>query len=280
MKIRRFTPIIMKYFYYSSLRAAMEDLQFIAREDAADYSGILTIMDKAINLLVAFDTDEREQEFNRRWRKQLRGHGEANFGLRMAVYYLLRPWRYQEASYLIGRRLKLFPEFSRPEYMRDNKIVDRTVVFSRAVWKFWGGNKMVIPDLAAPQEKFIEAVERGNEVCRKYFRHYTLYCVGIKLSDRPERYEMSCIPPGAHEIAFGCEFEPMLRDTNYSRDYLQSFKNDIYDIGVDMGLSYYRFGGMMKGYIRKVFGDDVVDRHLEMKKKADPAMILNRDVIF
>jgi hypothetical protein len=280
LKIRTFTPIIMKYFYYSSLKTAMEDLQFIAKEDCADYSGILTIMDRAINLLVAFDSDERERQFNLLWRKQLRGHGEANFGFRAAVYYLFRPWKFQEASYLIGRRLKLFPEFTRPEYMHGNKIVDRTVVFSRAVWKFWGGSKMVIPDLAAPQEKFIEAVERGNEVCRKYFRHYTLYCVGIKLSKRQERYEMSCIPPDAQDIAFGCEFEPMLRDTNYSRDYLQSFKNEIYDIGVDMGLSYYRFGGMMKGYIRKVFGDDLVDKHLAMKKKADPAMILNRDVIF
>jgi len=42
---------------------------------------------------------------------------------------------------------------------------------------------------------------------------------GIKLSGRQERYEMSCIPPDARGIAFGCEFEPMLRDTNYSRDY-------------------------------------------------------------
>jgi len=280
LKIRTFSPIVMKYFYYSSLRTAIEDLQLIAREDAADYSGILTIMDRAINLLVAFDTGEREREFHLRWRKQLRGHGEANFGLRAAGYYFPRPWKFQEASYLLGRRLTLFPEFTRPEYMHNNTIIDRTVVFSRAVWKFWGGSKMVIPDLAASQEKFIEAVERGNEVCRKYFRHYTLYCVGIKLSNRRERYEMSCIPPDARDIAFGCEFEPMLRDTNYSRDYLQSFKNEIYDIGVDMGLSYYRFGGMMKGYIRKVFGDVLVDKHLAMKRKADPAMILNRDVIF
>jgi hypothetical protein len=270
----------MKYFYYSSLRTAMEDLQYIANEDAADYSGILTIMDKAINLLVAFDSDEREKEFNLKWRRHLRGHGEANFGLRMAGYYLLRPWKFKEAAYLISRRLTLFPEFWRPEYMHKGKIVDRTVVFSRAVWKFWGGRKMVIPDLATSQEKFIEAVERGNEVCRKYFKHYTLYCVGIKLSGRHDRYEMSCIPADARDIAYGCEFEPMLRDTDYSRDYLQSFKNDIYDIGVDMGLSYYRFGGMMKGYIRKAFGDELVDKHLAMKQKADPSMILNRDVIF
>ena len=43
--------------------------------------------------------------------------------------------------------------------MRDDKIVDRTVVFSRAVWKFWGGRQMVIPDLATIEEKFVEAVK-------------------------------------------------------------------------------------------------------------------------
>src|SRR5690606_16366560 len=54
LKIRPYTPIIMRYYYYSSLRTAIEDLQMLDREDAADYSGILTMMDKAINLLVAF----------------------------------------------------------------------------------------------------------------------------------------------------------------------------------------------------------------------------------
>ena len=280
LKIRRFTPISMHYFYYSSLRTAIEDMQLINREDAADYSGILTMMDRAINLLVAFDSDEREREFREKWRKRLRGHSEPAFGLRLAGYYLLRPWRFREAAYIIGRRLTLFPEFQRSEFMRNGKIVDRSVVFSRAVWKFWGGRKMVIPDLAAKEEKFVEAVERGNAVCRKYFKYYTLYCVGIKLRGRLPRYEMSCIPPDASGIGYGCEFEPMLKNTDLSRDYLQAFKNEIYDIGVDMGLSYYRFGGMMKGYIRRVFGDEMVDKHLAMKREADPAMILNPDVIF
>jgi hypothetical protein len=140
---------------------------------------------------------------------------------------------------------------------------------------------MVIPDLAMSAEKFVEAVERGSKICRKYFPNYTLYMVGIKL--RPEHkphYEMSCIPPDAEGWAYGCEFEPMIEGHVYSRDHLQSFKNEIYDIGVDLGGSYYRFGGMMKGYIRRVFGDEVVDRHLAMKRKADPAMILNKDVVF
>jgi FAD binding domain len=281
LRVRPYTPLIMQYFYYSSLRTAIEDLQMLDGNGASDYSGILTIMDCAVNLLVAFDSDEREQAFRAKWRPRLRGHGELGFGLRTFVRYALRPWKLGEAWYLLQRKRELFPELTRAEYMRDGKMFDRTVVFSRAVWKFWGSRQMVIPDLATSAEKFVEAVERGNAVCRKYFPHYTLYCVGIKL--RPEHkphYEMSCIPPDAGGCAYGCEFEPMMDAGIYSRDHLQSFKNAIYDIGVDMGASYYRFGGMMKGYIRRVFGDAIVDKHLAMKRKADPAMILNRDVIF
>ena len=281
LNIRPYTPVRMQYFYYSSLRTAVLDLQMLDRGDASDYSGILTIMDSAINLLVAFDSAEREARFNREWRHRLKGHGELGFALRALPRYLLQPWKWAEALYLYQRKTELFPEFRRPEFLREGLLHDRTVVFSRAVWKFWGHRQMVIPDIATSIDKFVDAVERGNAVCKKYFPHYTLYCVGIKLREehRPH-YEMSCIPPDAQGWAYGCEFEPVIGDAVYSRDHLQSFKNEIYDIGVAIGASYYRFGGMMKGYIRRVFGDEVVDRHLAMKRAADPAMILNRDVIF
>ncbi len=280
MMVRPFAPITMHYLYYSSLTDAMEDLKMLIKVDVADYVGILTMMDKAVNLLVAFDSDEREKEFFDNWYKKLKGHGELGFALRMGWYYATHPWKVREALYLLGRKRTLMPAFSPSHHIHKGKILDRAVVFSHAVWKFWGGRQMVIPDLATSEEKFVEAIVRGNEVCKKYFEHYTLYCVGIKLRDGLDRYEMSCIPPDAVGHAYGCEFEPMLEGKTYSRDYLQSFKNEIYDIGVDMGTSYYRFGGMMKGYIRRVFGDEVVDRHLEMKRKADPAMILNPYVIF
>ncbi|OGS06716.1 MAG: hypothetical protein A2270_05480 [Elusimicrobia bacterium RIFOXYA12_FULL_51_18] len=280
MRIRKFTPITMRYFYYGSLREALEDLQMLVREDAADYCGILTILDKAVNLLVAFDSDERERAFFDKWRKRIRGHGEFAFALRMAWHYAIRPWRIGEALYLLGRKQALEPAFNPSHYMENGKIVDRAVVFGNQVWKFWGGKQMVIPDLAVSAGKYVEAIERGNAVCKKYFPRYTLYCVGIKLSRPRDRYELSCVPPDAVDFAYGCEFEPMLGDTVYSREYLQAFKNEIYDIGVDMKTSYYRFGGMMKGYIRRAFGDEVVDKHLAMKREADPAMILNPDVIF
>jgi len=281
LRVRRYTPLRMRYFYYSSLRAAIEDLQMLDASEASDYSGILTMMDKAITLLVAFDSDDKEALFEKEFLSRLKGNGEAAFAIRMALHYALRPWRLGEAFYLWQRKNQLFPEFRRPEFHRDGKMLDRTVVFSRAVWKHWGGRQMVIPDLATSAEKIVAAVERGNAVCRKYFPYYTLYCVGIRLRDdhRPH-YELSCIPPDARTRAYGCEFEPMLGETLYSRDTLQSFKNEIYDIGVALGASYYRFGGMMKGYIRRAFGDALVERHLAMKRAADPAMILNREVIF
>jgi FAD/FMN-containing dehydrogenase len=280
MRIRKFTPITMRYFYYGSIREALEDLQMLVREDAADYCGILTILDKAVNLLVAFDSDERERAFFTNWRSRIRGHGELGFALRMAWHYALRPWRLGEALYLLGRKRELEPAFNPSQYMENGKIVDRAVVFGNQVWKFWGGKQMVIPDLAVCAHKYVEAIERGNAVCKKYFPRYTLYCVGIKLSGWRERYELSCVPPDAVDFAYGCEFEPILGGTVYSREYLQAFKNEIYDIGVEMNTSYYRFGGMMKGYVRRAFGDELVNKHLAMKREADPAMILNPDVIF
>ena len=50
---------------------AIEDLQFLVQNQCADYFGILTILDKAINLLVAFDSDEKAEEFEKKWGHKL-----------------------------------------------------------------------------------------------------------------------------------------------------------------------------------------------------------------
>jgi FAD/FMN-containing dehydrogenase len=36
----------------------------------------------------------------------------------------------------------------------------------------------------------------------------------------------------------------------------------------------------MKPYVRRIFGDEMVDRHRAMKQALDPSFILNRDVVF
>ncbi len=281
LKIRPYTPLRMHYFYYNSLKECVEDLLMLDQSQACDYSGILTMMDSAITLLVAFDSEEREAEFMVEVKSKLRGYGELMFGLRLAASFSWRPWKWKEALFLLRRKRELFPDLQPNHHMSDGQMYDRTVVFSRAVWKHWGDRHMVIPDLATNRDKFLEAVERGNAVCRKYFPYYTLYCVGIKLREEHQaHYELSSIPPDAKGFAYGCEFEPMYAGQEYSRDTLQSFKNEIYDVGVELETSYYRFGGMMKGYIRRALGDAVVEKHLALKKQADPAMVLNRDVIF
>jgi hypothetical protein len=280
LKIRPYTPLSMHYYYYSTLREAIEDLQMLDANDASDYSGILTIMDCAVNLLVAFDSSEREAAFKATWESACAATANS------ASPCACRPLRHAAVEARRGAvpaeaQAGRVPRIPPPEFHRDGRMEDRTVVFSRAVWKHWGSRNMVIPDLATSADKFIEAVERGNAVCRKFFPHYTLYCVGIKLRRSTSRTtRCPACRPDAAGWAYGCEFEPMIEDAVYSRDHFQSFKNAIYDIGVDLGASYYRFGGMMKGYIRRVFGDALVDRHLAMKRRADPAMILNRDVIF
>lgn len=49
------------------------------------------------------------------------------------------------------------------------------------------------------------------------------------------------------------------------------------------GHGWQEFAAALREYnfdARRVFGDEVADRHLAMKHAADPAMILNKDVIF
>lgn len=281
LKIRPYTPLRMHYFYYSSLKVCVEDLMQLDQSATCDYTGILTMMDSVITLLVAFDSEERETAFVQQMQGRLRGYGERMFGVRLAASMAWRPWKWREAWFLLQRKRELFPDLQPEHHMQGEVMYDRTAVFSKAVWKHWGDRQMVIPDLASRVETFVEAVERGNAVCRKYFPYYTLYCVGIRLRDEHQaHYELSSIPSNAKGFAYGCEFEPMYHGQSYSQDTLQSFKNEIYDIGVDLETSYYRFGGMMKGYIRQALGDEVVEKHLKLKQEADPAMILNRDVIF
>ncbi|MDX8383704.1 MAG: FAD-binding oxidoreductase, partial [Ghiorsea sp.] len=210
LRIRPYTPLRMHYFYYSSLKPCVEDLMMLDKSQTCDYTGILTMMDSAITLLVAFDSDEREAAFFAQQKQQLRGYGELGFALRLAVSFAWRPWKWKEALFLLQRKRELFPDLQPQHHMQGTQMLDRTVVFSRAVWKHWGDKHMVIPDLATNADKFVEAVERGNAVCRTYFPYYTLYCVGIKLRpEHREHYELSSIPPDAEDWAYGCEFEPM-----------------------------------------------------------------------
>ena len=157
------------------------------------------------------------------------------------------------------RKADLLPALHDPLFVRDGVVHDRTVVFSRLIWRYWGGPQVVIPDLAITKANFEAAARRGIDVCKRYFPYFTLYAVMIrKFGNRP-RYEMSAIPATGDDHVCGIEFSPLLEGASYSRDHFQRFKNAIYDVGLDLGGSYYRFGGVMKPYVRRMFGDEMVE---------------------
>ncbi|HEX7896784.1 MAG TPA: FAD-binding oxidoreductase [Planctomycetota bacterium] len=272
LKVRPYKPMTTKYWLYSDIGIAIDDMKRLVDADAVDACAILTLMDRVIALIVGFEGEPRPLE--------LRGATETSFLLKTALGYGVRPWRWKEAMFLRRRKSTLLPALTHPLFTRGGKLEDRTVVFSRLIWEYWGDRQVVIPDLAITKKNFAEAARRGIDVCRRHFPYFTLYCVMIrKFGERP-RYEMSAIPPTSDAHVCGIEFSPLLEGADYARDHFQSFKNAIYDEGLKLGGSYYRFGGVMKPYIRRMFGDAMVDRHKAMKRSLDPAFILNPEVVF
>jgi FAD/FMN-containing dehydrogenase len=272
IKVRPYRPMAVRHFLYTDIGLALSDMMRLVDEDAVDACAILTLRDDVIALIVGFEGEPR--------RLPLRSTPEPLVMTRIAAKYAIRPWRIGDASFLLRRKADLLPALHDPLFARDGVIHDRTVVFSRLIWRYWGGPQVVIPDLAITKANFEAAARRGIAVCRQYFPYFTLYAVMIrKFGNRP-RYEMSAIPATGDDHVCGIEFSPLLEGAHYSRDHFQRFKNAIYDVGLDLGGSYYRFGGVMKPYIRRIFGDEMVNRHRAMKQQLDPAFILNRDVVF
>ena len=275
IKVRPYRPMAVRHFLYADIGVAITDMMRLVEQDAVDACAILTLRDDVIALILGFEGDAADVP-----RVQTRHTPEPLVYAKIAARYAMRPWRLGDAAFLLRRKKDLLPALHNPLFVRDGAVGDRTVVFSRLIWRYWGGPQIAIPDLAMTKANFETAARRGIDVCKKYFPYFTLYGVMIrKFGNRP-RYELSAIPATSDDHVCGIEFSPLLEGVTYSRDHLQRFKNAIYDIGLDLGGSYYRFGGVMKPYIRRMFGDQTVDRHRAMKHALDPAFILNRDVVF
>ena len=275
IKVRPYRPMAVRHFLYTDIGVALADMMRLVEADAVDACAVLTLRDDVIALIVGFETDQTDLEgFH------LRHTPEAIVVGKLGARYGFRPWRWKDLGFLMRRKADLLPALHDPLFVRGRVVHDRTVVFSRLIWRYWGGPQVVIPDLAITRAHFEIAARRGIDVCKRFFPYFTLYAVMIrKFGDRP-RYEMSGIPATTDEHVCGIEFSPLLEGARYSRDHFQRFKNAIYDIGLDIGGSYYRFGGVMKPYIRRMFGDEMVNRHRAMKQQLDPAFILNRDAVF
>jgi FAD/FMN-containing dehydrogenase len=272
IKVRRYRPMTVRHFLYTDVGVALADMMRLVEQDSVDACAILTLRDDVIALIVGFEDEPTSLA--------LRHTPELLVYAKMAARYALRPWRVGDVGFLLQRKKDLLPALQDPLFLRDGLVHDRTVVFSRLIWRYWGGPQVVIPDLAITKANFEAAARRGIDVCKKYFPYFTLYAVMIrKFGNRP-RYEMSAIPATGDDHVCGIEFSPLLQGASYSRDHFQRFKNAIYDVGLDLGGSYYRFGGAMKPYVRRMFGDEMVNRHRAMKQAVDPAFILNRSVVF
>jgi FAD/FMN-containing dehydrogenase len=272
IKVRPYRPMAVRHFLYTDIGLALTDMMRLVEADAVDACAILTLRDDVIALVVGFEGEPA--------RLRLGSSPEPLVMARIAARYALRPWRIGDVGFLLRRKADLLPALHDPLFARDGVIHDRTVVFSRLIWRYWGGPQVVIPDLAITKANFEAAARRGIAVCRQYFPYFTLYAVMIRKFGNRSRYEMSAIPATGDDHVCGIEFSPLLEGAHYSRDHFQRFKNAIYDVGLDLGGSYYRFGGVMKPYIRRIFGDEMVNRHRAVKQQLDPAFILNRDVVF
>ena len=272
IKVRPYRPMAVRHFLYTDIGVALADMTRIVEEDAADACAVLTLRDDVVALIVGFEGAVKALP--------IRSTPEPVVYAKMALQYARRPWKLGDVPFLLRRKAGLLPALHDPLFVHDGAVHDRTVVFSRLIWRYWGGPQVVIPDLAITKANFEAAARRGIEVCKKYFPYFTLYAVMIrKFGPRP-RYEMSAIPATDDDHVCGIEFSPLLEGARYSRDHFQRFKNAIYDVGLELGGSCYRFGGVMKPYVRRMFGDEMVNRHRAMKHQLDPSFILNRDVVF
>ncbi len=275
IKVRPYRPMTVRHFLYTDVGVAIADMMRIVEEDAVDACAILTLRDDVVALIVGF-----EGESGAFPALSLRHSPELLVYARIAARYGMRPWRLNDVGFLLRRKNDLLPALHNPLFVQDAALHDRTVVFSRLIWRYWGGPQVVIPDLAITKANFEAAARRGIDVCKQYFPYFTLYAVMIRKFGRRPRYEMSAIPSTDDGHVCGIEFSPLLEGASYSRDHFQRFKNAIYDVGLDLGGSYYRFGGVMKSYVRRMFGAEMVDRHRAMKQALDPSFILNPDVVF
>ena len=262
----------VRHFLYTDVGLALADMMSLVARDAVEACAILTLRDDVVALILGFEGEPEDFP--------LRNTSERRTVATVACGVAVRPWRWRDAGFLRRRHRDLLPALHTPLFVRDGLVHDRAVVFSRLIWRQWGGRRVVIPDLAITMSNLETAARRGIDVCKRYFPYFTLYAVMIrKFGNRP-RYEMSAIPATDDAHVCGIEFSPLLEGADYSPDHFQRFKNAIYDLGLELGGSFYRFGGVMKPYIRRMFGEDMVGRHRAMKLQLDPAFILNPGVIF
>src|SRR5688500_17744851 len=117
-------------------------------------------MGRVVAPIVGFEADPKPLD--------PRSSTEAASQLKRALGYVLRTRRCKEGAPLLRRTSPLLPALTHPLFTRGGKLEDRTVVFSRLIWEYWGDRQVVIPDLAITKRNFAAAARRGIDVCRRH----------------------------------------------------------------------------------------------------------------
>lgn len=272
LRVRPYRPMAVRNTLYADIGTALEDMMRITTDDAVDACAIITIGDEIVSLIVGDESPPRPLA--------LRGISDARLYARLVGRYALRPHLWPRVADLRRRRRLLRPALHDPRFVGDGRIHDRAVVFSRLIWSVWGKRRIVLPDLAVTMPNFVAATRAGIDVCKRFFDAFSVYCLVVRRFGDRLRYEMSAIPPTSDTHVCGVEFSPLLDRADYDDDHLRAFKTAIYDVGLRYGGSYYRFGGDMRSYATRIFGEAMVARHRRYKLDLDPAFILNPDVVF
>ena len=140
IKVRPYRPMTVRHFLYTDVGVALADMMRLVDRDAVEACAVLTLRDDVFALILGFE--EEPEDF------PLLDCSERRTVTRVACRLALRPWRWRDAGFLRRRRADLLPALHNPLFVRDGLLHDRAVVFSRLIWRQWGGRRVVIPDLA------------------------------------------------------------------------------------------------------------------------------------
>src|SRR5213082_2039315 len=123
----------VRHVLYTDIGVALADMMRLVEEDAVDACAILTLRDDVIALILGFEDEPTPLP--------LHNTAEPIVFARMAARYAMRPWQLRDIGFLLRRKRDLLPALHDPLFVRDGTVHDRTVVFSRLIWRYWGGSQ-------------------------------------------------------------------------------------------------------------------------------------------
>jgi len=274
VRIKKYSAIRLDFLYHNKLEMAIDDLLILEKEKCCDHLAILTLMDEVACVIVGFEDEEKYHRFKSK-RSSFSGVGEMGLVLKKTLDAIKQPHFLGKLPFLMKSRSKILDSLHDPMFMREGYLHNRHGAFGKLIWGYWGKQPLVIPDLSLTLDTFKQGVLEGNDICKRYFSHYTLYIILVKKHVWKDRYDMGPFPETKDTLLGGVEFEPLFLSGETPVDKIQQFKDDIFSLGKKLNGRAYRFGGGMKKHAKDFCGDDNWNTFLDQKKRYDPNNILN-----